>query len=171
MTGTKDTKKTSYTNNSKVQSVPKNASNGGSGGANGFKAQKVLLPTLKERQRYIVYRVIFPKLSKNSSSSSSSSNSSNINFGIVHNSIISQCNNMFGIFEGPKAGLMGAKYDSDKMSGVIRVHSDYVDKLKVCFGLIKQIDMGSSLATNTNVIVDCIYVSGMLNKAIEKMSK
>ncbi|MGV8141179.1 MAG: Rpp14/Pop5 family protein [Candidatus Woesearchaeota archaeon] len=120
--------------------------------------QKVLLPTLKDQQRYVVYRIISTvpvsqvKFSKD--------------FGILHNEIISQCNNMLGIFDGGNAGLMGVKYNADKMSGVIRVDNKYVDKLKVCFGLIKELK-----EINGHIItVDCIYVSGMLNKAVDKMN-
>jgi RNase P/RNase MRP subunit POP5 len=110
--------------------------------------QKILLPTLKEQQRYIVYRIITKKSLKN--------------FDAVHNNILLQCNNMLGIFDGGKAGLMSAKYNPEKLSGVIRVNNKYVDKLKVCFGLIKNIN-------GEDAIVDCVYVSGMLHKAVEKM--
>ncbi len=114
--------------------------------------QKVLLPTLKEQQRYVVYKVL-PK------------NSSIIikDFGNLHNNILLQCNNFLGVFDGGKAGLMSAKYDPEKLTGIIRVNNKYVDKLKVCLGLIKNV-------ANQDITVDCIYVSGMLNKAAEKMS-
>jgi RNase P/RNase MRP subunit POP5 len=111
--------------------------------------QKILLPTLKENQRYVVYKVI----SKDNFS----------NFGNVHNNIITQCNVMLGLFDGAKAGLLGAKYNIEKMTGVIRVNNTCVDKLKVCFGLIKDVN-------GQNVTVDCTYVSGMLHKAIDKMN-
>ena len=110
--------------------------------------QKVLLPTLKERQRYVVYRV----LSKDGLR----------DFGGIHNNIILQCNMLLGIFDGGKAGVMGAKYNAEKFTGVIRVNNKYVDKLKVCLGLIKK-------ANNQEVTIDCINVSGMLNKATDKM--
>ncbi len=113
--------------------------------------QKVLLPTLKEQQRYVVYRVKYFSSIPNS------------DFGLVHNNILLQCNNMLGIFDGAKAGLMSAKYDAKKLSGIIRVNNDYVDKLKLCLGLIKEIN-------SEKVLVDCIYVSGMLNKAVDKMA-
>jgi RNase P/RNase MRP subunit POP5 len=110
--------------------------------------QKILLPTLKEQQRYVVYKIITKIPFKN--------------FDSIHNNILSQCNTMLGIFDGGKAGLMSAKYNAEKMSGVIRVNNTYVDKLKVCLGLIKTIN-------SQDVVVDCVYVSGMLHKAIDKM--
>jgi RNase P/RNase MRP subunit POP5 len=110
--------------------------------------QKVLLPTLKEQQRYVVYKIL--------------SQDALADFGKVHNNILSQCNSMLGIFDGGKAGLMSAKYNAERLSGILRVNNKYVDKLKVCLGLIKAID-------GKTVTVDCIYVSGMLNKAAEKI--
>jgi RNase P/RNase MRP subunit POP5 len=110
--------------------------------------QKLLLPTLKEQQRYVVYRIVTAKTLKN--------------FGDVHNNILMQCNGMLGIFDGAKAGLLSAKYNAEKNSGIIRVDSKYVDKLKICLGLIKSVN-------DQELIVDSVFVSGMMNKAIEKM--
>ena len=124
--------------------------------------QKILLPTLKEQQRYVVYKII----TKNPINKFNS-------FDVVHNNIMTQCNSMLGIFDGGKAGLMSAKYNAEKMTGVIRVNNKYVDKLKVCLGLIKNITIKDNTThnntTNNEVIVDCIYVSGMLHKAVDKM--
>jgi len=111
--------------------------------------QKILLPTLKEQQRYVVYKVVSDNVFKD--------------FNLVHNNILNQCNAMLGIFEGAKAGLMSAKYNAQKCTGIIRVNNKYVDKLKICLGLIKNID-------NKELIVDCVFVSGMLNKAVDKMN-
>jgi RNase P/RNase MRP subunit POP5 len=130
--------------------------------------QKVLLPTLREQQRYAVYKLTFDDAKISSKT---------LDFNAVHNNIILQCNNMLGVFDGGKAGLMSAKYNPEKMKGIIRVNNVYVDKLKVCFGLIKTVNVLNNVPNivninninNTKVIVDCVYVSGMLNKAIEKM--
>jgi RNase P/RNase MRP subunit POP5 len=139
MKGTKDTKKSSNNGDTKLK-------------------QKVLLPTLKEQQRYIVYKVLF----KNSSSGSNDTLNPR-DFGALHNAILSQCNSLLGVFDGGKAGLMSVKYNAEKMTGIIRVNNKYVDKMKVCLGLIKELN--GHCAT-----IDCIYVSGMLNKAAEKMN-
>jgi RNase P/RNase MRP subunit POP5 len=131
--------------------------------------QKVLLPTLKEQQRYVVYRIIF--VPKSVAFDTNKLNDKLINnapdkltdFSLVHNNILIQCNNMLGIFDGAKAGIMSAKYNQETTSGIIRINNDYVDKLKLCLGLIKEIN-------SRKVLVNCIYVSGMLNKAINKMN-
>jgi len=115
--------------------------------------QKLLLPTLKEQQRYVVYRILAEDAFKNLDS----------NFGKIHNGIIAQCNHMLGIFDGASAGLMNAKYSAEKHSGIIRVNSKYVDKLKICLGLVKNVN-------GKDVIIDCIFVSGMIGKAIDRMN-
>jgi RNase P/RNase MRP subunit POP5 len=70
---------------------------------------------------------------------------------------------MLGVFDGGKAGLLSAKYDAGKMSGIIRVSNKYVDKLKVVLGMIQNVN-------GKDVNIDCVYVSGMLNKAVDKMN-
>jgi RNase P/RNase MRP subunit POP5 len=114
--------------------------------------QKVLLPTLREQQRYVVYTILTEKAGKPIG-----------DFATAHNNILQQCNAFLGIFDGGKAGLIGVKYNAAKMRGIIRVNNKYVDKLKVCLGLIIAID-------GSNIIVDCIFVSGMLNKAVDRMN-
>ena len=78
--------------------------------------QKTLLPTLKEGHRYLVYEVKYGK---------------SLNFGKVHSSVLDQCGKMLGVFDGAAAGIMSAKYNTDKSRGILRVNSKYVDKLKV----------------------------------------
>ena len=110
--------------------------------------QKVLLPTLRENQRYLVYELILTLKSKN--------------FKSAHDQIIDECQKMLGIFDGAKAGLQSAKFEETTSRGIIRVNSRYVDKLKVCLGLIKNIN-------NQPASINCLYVSGLLNKAKEKL--
>ncbi|HYD02931.1 MAG TPA: Rpp14/Pop5 family protein [Alphaproteobacteria bacterium] len=114
--------------------------------------QKTLLPTLKEQQRYVVYKVLAADKAKQLSQ-----------FDKINNDILVQCNLMLGIFDGGHAGLMNAKYNSEKMTGILRVNNKYVDKLKVCLGMIKN-------SNGIPIVVDCIYVSGVINKAIDKMN-
>jgi RNase P/RNase MRP subunit POP5 len=118
-------------------------------------SQKVLLPTLKEQQRYVVYAV------------KSSGRTFGADFRLIHEQIVSQCGLMLGMFDGAKAGLMSVKYDAEKRKGIIRVNNKYVDKLKLCLGLIKEIDMKRNTEgfEKIQVAIDCVFVSGMLNKA------
>ena len=125
--------------------------------------QKVLSPTLKENQRYVVYRLI-PKDVLGKDVSGDAARSKFGNFAKIHDYIITQCNLTLGVFDGADAGLMGVKYNPQNLCGVIRINSKSLDKLKVCLGMIKSIE-------NINVIVDCKYVSGMLNKAVDEMNR
>jgi RNase P/RNase MRP subunit POP5 len=118
--------------------------------------QKVLLPTLKEQQRYIVYKVI-----------DKSDGLENVDFQMIHEKILGECSVMLGIFDGAKAGIMSAKFHQKTKKGIIRINNKYVDKLKVCLGLIKNVDINNK---KFNIIIDCIYVSGMLNKAEDSMN-
>lgn len=105
------------------------------------KKQKTLLPTLKESQRYVVYNVkiteTLPRLNEY---------------------IIKECNSLLGVFDAAKAGIMNVKYDEKTRKGILRVENKYLDKLKVCFGMITNIQ-------DKKVNIDCVHVSGMLNKA------
>jgi RNase P/RNase MRP subunit POP5 len=122
-------------------------------------SQKVLLPTLKEQQRYIVYAVLL--------SSKDGMNFANATFAEIHNQIIARCSVLLGVFDGAKAGLMSAKYNEKTSRGIIRVDNKYVDKLKVCLGLIKEISFADKKISLT---IDCVYVSGLLNKAEDIMN-
>ncbi len=147
MSGTKDTKKIVFHVNTTQTAMPKS----------GQKVrQKVLLPTLKEQQRYVVYKILSGKNGADKGRNPFG------DFASVHSNILQQCNAVLGMFDGGKAGLMGVKYNPSKMSGVIRVSNKYVDKLKICLGLIKTIN-------GNDVTVDCVSVSGMLNKAVDRM--
>jgi RNase P/RNase MRP subunit POP5 len=117
--------------------------------------QKVLLPTLKEQQRYIVYEAHLKDAAPD--------------FRNVHDEILQQCSAMLGIFDGAKAGMIGAKFNAQTGKGIIRVNSKYVDKLKICLGMIRQVKNGKN--DTAKVDIDCDYVSGLLNKAEESMNK
>ena len=113
------------------------------------KKQKTLLPTLKESQRYLVYNIkIF----------------GNAQISRLNEQIITECNSLLGVFDAGKAGIMNVKYDDTTKRGIIRVENKYVDKIKVCLGMITTIQ-------DKKLNIDCIYVSGMINKAEDAMKK
>ncbi len=105
--------------------------------------QQVLLPTLKERQRYVVYVVDFASVTSQ-----------------IHRSILDQCIALLGIFDGAKAGLQLIQHEGSY--GMIRVTSTHVDKLKVCLGMISMVD-------SKTITVRCVIVSGMIDKAAQHM--
>lgn len=106
-----------------------------------------LLPTLKEKKRYLVYEV-----SQNIAS---------------HNEIVAQANSLLGVFEGAKAGLQLITFKNNK--GIIRVSTKYADKLKLCLALIDTLAKPANPEKN-QVSIKTIYLSGLLNKAKQKIN-
>ena len=101
-----------------------------------------LLPTLKERKRYLVFEIV----------------SNPIKFKIVSEAIWDGVLGYLGTKGTAQAGiwLLNDKYNNNK--GIIRIGHKYVDDVKASLALIKKID-------NTDVIVKSLGVSGILNKA------
>lgn len=102
---------------------------------------KSLLPSLKEKKRYLAFEVV----SKNP-----------VSFKDVKESIISKYKEYFGIFGLAKANLKILDEWKNK-KGIIKVENKYVDETKSSMVLIKKIN-------DQNVIVRCIGVSGIINK-------
>lgn len=117
--------------------------------------QRVLLPSLKERQRYIVYRIIMPNQLRELMITSKNS----INLG---DQIISQCSSTIGLFDSANAGIVSVKYNPHNVLGIIRVNNDYADKLKTSLALINNLEIDGK---KCHAAVDCLYISGLLNKA------
>ncbi len=99
---------------------------------------KPLLPTLKEKKRYVVYAV-----------------RSEMRHGLpeVRDIVERAALSFLGKLEYAKAGIMILN-DFRNNKGIIRVNRHYVDKLKAALMLI-----------NSNMMVSCVYVSGILKKA------
>ncbi len=102
---------------------------------------KPLLPSLKEKKRYLAFEVSKP-----------------IKFKLVSKAIWDNVLNYLGTKGTAQAGiwLLNDKYKKNK--GLIRVSNKHVDDLKTSLALIKKID-------NKDVIVKSLGVSGILNKA------
>lgn len=104
-----------------------------------------LLPSLKEKKRYVVFEVISDKT---------------ISYSNAINAIIDNYKKYFGIFGMEKSNL-AALEDWKNQRGIIKVNNKFTNDLKASLPLIKTID-------NQNVIVRCIGVSGTLNKTRQK---
>ncbi len=99
---------------------------------------KTLIPSLREKKRYVAFEVISSK--KVSSST-------------IKKSIETSCLSYLGTLNYGKAGIMflADKYSNNK--GILRVETKHVNELKACLALIKD---------NT---VRSLGTSGVLNKA------
>ncbi len=102
---------------------------------------KPLLPTLKEKKRYLVFEVIAEKIDKEK----------------VEKLIDEQCIKFMGENGYSKAGIMVLKETWRKNKGIMKVNTKYLDEVKMSLGLVKG-----------NQVVNVIGVSGTLNKAKEK---
>ena len=103
---------------------------------------KPLLPTLKEKKRYLVFEVFGEQIDK----------------AKTEKLIEDTCLKFLGENGYSKAGIMILRDSWNKNRGVIKVNTKYVDELKVSMGLIKG-----------KTIVNTIGLSGTLKKAKEKL--
>ena len=102
---------------------------------------KPLLPTLKEKKRYILYEV----LSKDNLSCNPT------------RELVKHINGVMGLFESAQAGVIPVRYDLTKQTGLLRVNNKYVQKLKLALALKKNVN-------DQPVCIQTLRVSGLLNK-------
>lgn len=106
---------------------------------------KTLLPSLKEKKRYVAFEVLSDKaVSQNSAKES------------ISNALLK----LFGEMGMAKAGLMFLP-DWEHSKGIARVNSSCVNDLKAAMALISSIDGDKAIVRSTGV-------SGILNKARKK---
>lgn len=108
-----------------------------------------LMPSLREKKRYIAFEIISEKPV--------------YDFSSVYSAIWDSCLSYLGTLGVSKAGIwiLPDKYSSETQRGLIRVSRKEVDNVKAAFITIRQI--GSQ-----DVIVRSLGVSGILDKAQQK---
>ncbi|MBS3095750.1 hypothetical protein J4231_03655 [Candidatus Woesearchaeota archaeon] len=106
---------------------------------------KPIMPSLKEKKRYVSYRIISDK---------------QMNENIVNNGVKSYVMKFLGELSYARAGIIFLGQNEN--SGIIRTSHNYVDEVKSALALIESID-------NNPVNVFSTNVSGALNKAKSKM--
>lgn len=102
---------------------------------------KPLLPSLREKKRYVVFDVKTDDFDKKK----------------IENIIVETALKFMGEFGISKAGFMILSDSWNKKKGIIKINSKYVDEIKMVLGLIKG-----------NIIVNTIGVSGTLKRAKHK---
>ncbi|MBS3108692.1 hypothetical protein J4409_02370 [Candidatus Woesearchaeota archaeon] len=105
---------------------------------------KSILPSLREKKRYLAYEVISDK---------------SINERIAKNAINSYILKFLGELNYAKAGVMFLNFRNNK--GVIKTAHNYVNEVKTAIALIDNIE-------NNPVNVKSLYVSGSLSKVFSK---
>jgi len=110
---------------------------------------KPIMPSLREKKRYLVFEII----SKNNIKS----------FSEVSNLIWQSSLSFLGEIETAKAGIwvLPDKWNQKKQRGIIKVNNKYVDNLKTALTLIKSLK-------RQQVIIKSVGISGMINKADKK---
>ncbi len=106
--------------------------------------QKVLLPSLREKKRYLVFEVI---------------SEANLSFKDIKESIISGFKELFGLDGLAKAGLDFVEYNENK--GIIKTSTKGLDMLKASFCFLRKVN-------KNDVVLRSLGVSGMLKKARSK---
>ena len=110
---------------------------------------KPLLPTLRERKRYLAFEIV--------------SETPIGDLTAVSKAIRAKAVEYLGELGCAEAGIMflSDKYDQEQQRGLIRVNNKSLDKLKATLALVDQID-------SQNVIIKSRGVSGILKKAQNK---
>lgn len=104
---------------------------------------KPILPSLREKKRYIMFKVISNK---------------SVSFSEVKKAIRANSKEFMGELLLGRAGLSFVdKWDQRNQVGIIRINHKYVDHLRTVFCLTKKIG-------RKNVIIHSLGVSGILKK-------
>lgn len=111
---------------------------------------KPLLPSLREKKRYIAYEII-------------SEHKLNLSADMVEKSILESSLDYMGDYGMSKAGVMVMKNKYRKQKGIIRVANKSADNLRASLALITHVN-------NTKVIVRSVGMSGILKKADNYLS-
>lgn len=113
------------------------------------KRLKPILPSLREKKRYLAFEVI----------SKSKIYGYNSIAGAIHNSLLQ----LIGELGAGKAGIkfLEDKFNQELQRGLIKINYKYVDHLRASLALIKCID-------EKEVIARSVGVSGILKKAEKK---
>ncbi len=109
---------------------------------------KALLPSMKERKRYIVFEVV---------------SKTPVGFEGIAKALHNAANGLFGEMGRAKMALkpMGDVFDAGLQRGIVRTNREYVNHARAAFCMVRRI--GKSPA-----IVRSLGVSGTLKKALRK---
>lgn len=103
---------------------------------------KPLLPTLKERQRYIVYEVI-------------TAHQANAD---ISEQLLQRLSDILGTFGMADAGILSVSYDTKTQTGILRVNHTEVPKVRAALLMITHLG-------KQQVLIRTLGVSGILKKS------
>ena len=99
-----------------------------------------LKPSMRDKKRYMAYEIM-----------------SNESVKQTDQVLIKKIKELLGVFSAGRAGVMSVKYNSKKQKGILRVDRKFVDHVRSCFVMIKNLN-------NEPVLIRTIKVSGMIGK-------
>ena len=109
------------------------------------KSLKTLLPTLKEKKRYLVFEIVSKTPIKD--------------YKDVSEQIMVKSQEFLGVLGMAKAGMqILPKYNTSMQRGMVKVNHKHVDELKAALTFIDKLN-------NKEVIIKSVGVSGILKKA------
>jgi ribonuclease P/MRP protein subunit POP5 len=107
-----------------------------------------LRPSMRDKKRYIAFEIL-----------------SDRPLGYdADKKLICKINELLGVFQASKAGILRVKYDAKTQSGLFKVDRSFVDYARAAFVMIKSLD-------GVKVAVHTLRVSGMLNKAASELER
>ena len=109
------------------------------------KGLKVILPTLKEKKRYVVFEIISKKPMTD--------------YKTISAQIMSKSQEFLGVLGMAKAGIqLIPKFNKKSQRGLLRVNHNYVDEVKSALAFVEDIQQ-------IPVTIHTVGVSGILKKA------
>lgn len=107
-----------------------------------------MLPSLKERNRYLVFSILSDKNFKEED---------------VKKVVWNNCLGFLGELGCGEAGLwfLSDKWNEKKQKGILKVNNKYVEKVRMALSLVNEIE-------KNKVSINTVGVSGTLNKAEKK---
>jgi len=109
---------------------------------------KAVLPSLREKKRYLVFEVI---------------SNQKLESKTINDSIKDSYKELYGQVGLGDAGLLfiNKRFDKDKQRGIVKVNHKYLDKLRFSLSLIKKIE-------ENKAIVKSVGCSGIIKKAEQR---
>lgn len=108
--------------------------------------QKPLLPVLKEKKRYLAYKVHADKALP----------------ARTGHFFIAELQRLLGVFDAAQAGLLYIDYNMTTQTGVFKVSNQSTNKVRQAMLLVQQLN-------NQPVMIQPILASGILRKAKQAM--
>lgn len=116
---------------------------------------KSLLPSLKEKKRYLVFEMIPIESVLNPTNKTQISG-----YGTL-NAVTTKIKMYLGIFDSADAGIIPIEFDNRTGRGILKINNQYVDKVKAIMMFIDEIE-------SQPIIMKSVGISGMINKAKTK---